>query len=599
MIKKFIIIALLSLVVLIQPLSLYAATVDVASDPEFNANDIISDEDLTDTLSFTEQQIQDFLNAQEGFIRSYTEPHPDTGQIETAAHIIWQAAQDARINPEIVLAILQKEQSLIEDPDPVAKQFDWATGYSRCDGCAGVSAYKGFGNQVRAAAKRLRYYFDHPTEFSSFRAGVASNTLDGFTIVPANQATAGLYIYNPWRGGSRYNDRLIGANYNFYRIWKRYTKPLLDDRTIVRNRDTNQYQVLQSNQVHSFVDPGIVPTLFTSAQIAAAPVIANRKLTRFFPQGSALTLNDAFAGTLIGFEPSGKPLAGSTTTYSVTFKNVGMKTWEKATTKLSVMDVAGAPSPLKTKAWPAASGGFIPKEETIAPGQTATFTVPFQLPKIVRGYDQLIELRYQPTVSASVDNPTVRITAYSVFGDQPTTTIVPSAANATAPSATTPTGPIAIGGTRSSLIVVAQSPLQGEVVEEDLPKTLKPGQKAKATIRIKNTGIVPWKKMTVRLNAYGENVKLQAPLYDKSWRDKQRVVLMKESVVKPGEVATFNFTVLAPKKENAYTQTYQWTLQDGRLKEWLGKPIRLNGLDPEWTTTTIVESKPGNVEKLY
>ncbi len=599
MIKKQFLIALLSIIIVLQPLSLVAATIDVATDTEFNANDIISDEDFTDINGMSEVEIQQFFISQKGFIASFTEPNPDTNELETAARIVWQAAQTAQVNPEILVTMLQKEQSLIEDPNPSSNQFDWATGSSRCDGCSGSTAYKGFRNQVTAAAKRLRYYFDHPQEFKTFRAGVASTTLDGFTIIPANQATAGLYIYNPWRGGSRVNNRLIGANYNFYRIWKRYTKPLFPDRTIVKTKDTNELLVVQSNQVRSFVDPSITTILFRPDQIESAPMVAKRKLTRFYPSGELLTLNDAFAGSLVAVETKDTPLAGKAATYTVAFKNVGVNTWDQKTIRLLISDVAGAVTPLKTPKWPSSKGGFLPKETMIAPGQVATFTVPFQFPKQVRGYDQLMELEYTPVVTASV-----RMAA-SVFGDSgvSTASTVPAAPNSSAPtqggSSPSPSVPLRISGTRSSIIVVAESPLQAEIQKQSLPISMKPGEKSTVTVQLKNTGTVPWKRGVVRFSAYGEKgVKSPAPLYHSSWRDKNRVAWMKESVVNPGQTGTFLFTVLAPKTEGVYVSKYQWTMQDGS-KEWNNQPIRLDGITPELIITTMVEKKPGNVEKLY
>ncbi len=600
MIKKQSLIALLSIILVLQPLSLIAATVDVASDPEFNANDIISDEDFVDTNGMSEAEIQAFFLTQKGFIAGFTQPNPDTLELETAAHIVWQAAQTAVINPEILVTMLQKEQSLIEDPDPSSNQFDWATGYSKCDGCSGSSTYKGFRNQVTASAKRLRYYFDHPDEFKTFRAGLASTTLDGFTIVPANQATAGLYIYNPWRGGSRVDNRLIGANYNFYRIWKRYTKPVFADRTIVKTKDTNELLVVQSNHIRPFVDVAIAPLLFTPQEIVSAPVVAKRKLTRFYPSGELLTLNDAFAGSFVSAQTNDAPLAGKTATYSVSFKNVGARTWDQKTTQLLISDVAGAQTPLRTSKWPSPKGGFLPKEQSIAPGQVATFSVPFQFPKQVRGYDQLMELEYSPVTTASL-----HIASASVFGDAPPPSIVSSTAATSVFNVLTPSvpssasGPLRISGTRSSVIVVAQSPLQSEIEKQSFPISMKPGEKSIVTLQLKNTGIIPWKRGVVRLSAYGQKgIKDPAPFYHKSWRDKTKVVWMKESVVNPGQTGTFSFTVLAPKTEGVYTSNYQWTMQDGS-KEWNNQPIRLDGINAEFVVTTTVEKKPGNVERLY
>ena len=51
------------------------------------------------------------------------------GSGDTAAHIIWQAAQDYRINPQVLIVLLQKETSLITDPIPNNGDYRKATGF--------------------------------------------------------------------------------------------------------------------------------------------------------------------------------------------------------------------------------------------------------------------------------------------------------------------------------------------------------------------------------------------------------------------------------------------------------------------------------------
>ncbi len=75
-------------------------------------------------------------------------------QPQSAALIIAEAAQAYGINPQVLLATLQKEQSLITTPNPTASQLNCAMGYNSCGG------FVGFFNQVDNATWQFRTYFE-------------------------------------------------------------------------------------------------------------------------------------------------------------------------------------------------------------------------------------------------------------------------------------------------------------------------------------------------------------------------------------------------------------------------------------------------------
>ncbi|MEK7508723.1 MAG: hypothetical protein AAB568_02610, partial [Patescibacteria group bacterium] len=138
MIKKIIIFtALLSL--LVAPTSVSAqipALPGVSVDPIFNPNFIISDNDMLNPNAMTLAEVQEFLAAKPGILANYKIFKPQIAMEQTAAEIIYQAAQTEGISPKVLLVLLQKEQSLVEDPTPTQYAFDWATGYAVCDGCS-------------------------------------------------------------------------------------------------------------------------------------------------------------------------------------------------------------------------------------------------------------------------------------------------------------------------------------------------------------------------------------------------------------------------------------------------------------------------------
>ncbi len=124
-----------------------------------------------------------------------------TGQ--SAAHIIWQAAQDYQINPQVLIVLLQKEQSLITDTWPNSRQFRSATGYGCPDTAACDTKYYGFKNQVRNAASLFRTvlnggWTNYPlgNNYIQYNPNAACG---GSTVYIENLATSALYRYTPYQ----------------------------------------------------------------------------------------------------------------------------------------------------------------------------------------------------------------------------------------------------------------------------------------------------------------------------------------------------------------------------------------------------------------
>ncbi len=183
----------------------------------FNPNYIISDAELTDAQAMDRNQIQAFL--ERGTLAEY-QTEDWEGRTRYASDIIWRAAQQNGINPRFLLVLLQKEQSLVEDPDPTTKQYDWATGYGVCDSCsmsdAGVSRWQGFGKQVNSAAMQFIEGYMADIETYGITAGKYGTgitiDIDGTDVTPFNAATAAMYAYTPHLHG----------NSNFVAIWDRW-----------------------------------------------------------------------------------------------------------------------------------------------------------------------------------------------------------------------------------------------------------------------------------------------------------------------------------------------------------------------------------------
>ena len=164
--------------------------VEAANLANFDSGYIISDYQMSNYNSMSEAEIQNFLREKGncGDTRTYLASyypnlsyHIRDGHFvcladetfgdgvaygdgvangASAAHIIWQAAQDYRINPQVLIVLLQKEQGLITDSWPNHLQYRSAAGYGCPDTAACDSKYYGFKNQVRNAAALFRTVLD-------------------------------------------------------------------------------------------------------------------------------------------------------------------------------------------------------------------------------------------------------------------------------------------------------------------------------------------------------------------------------------------------------------------------------------------------------
>ena len=218
------------------------------SSSDFNAGRIIDDVVFRNKNSMSVQQIQDFLNAKvptcdrnhTGFTGSsgtvYSPPwtclkeynentstlQNNIGQFNTdgspyqvpggisAAQIIWNAGQQYNINPQVILATLQKESGIVTDTWAAGWQYKTAMGYGCPDtgpnNSANCSAnYFGFYNQVNDAAWQFNQYIINPSSYN-FQSGVTRYiqyspdvNCGGSDVAIQTAATAALYNYTPYQ----------------------------------------------------------------------------------------------------------------------------------------------------------------------------------------------------------------------------------------------------------------------------------------------------------------------------------------------------------------------------------------------------------------
>ena len=218
----------------------YANTPSI--DPSYNSR-IIDDAIFLNSGSMSVSDIQNFLNSKvptcdtnhQGGLAQYPPPYtclkdyvdPTTGK--SSAQLIYDEATSIGLNPQVILATLEKEQGLVSDTWPYPSQYKSAMGYgcpesqSVCD-----SSYYGFYNQVHLGARLLRAGDARDCGDTSTLPGwtVSSQwaqgntvTIDGRATYLGTCATGALYNYTPHRPDSAYTLAADGnyyyGNYNF------------------------------------------------------------------------------------------------------------------------------------------------------------------------------------------------------------------------------------------------------------------------------------------------------------------------------------------------------------------------------------------------
>lgn len=242
---------------------------------EFDQNHIISDSEAEDYNSLNSFQIQDFLEDNNSYLADFKysgdnpsleelvqDPEADYIRERGAATIIYNAAQESKINPKLLLTMLQKEQGLIEKTDPSERALNYAMGYYCYDGDYCNPKYKGFGKQVRATAQQFRWYMDHIASYDH-QPGVRSCiddptpdipcTAKGVEIQPENKITAAMYVYTPHLHGNKL----------FYTLWNKYgfggdvpdnviSDGIFPDGALVKAHDSSAIYLISDGEKRAF-----------------------------------------------------------------------------------------------------------------------------------------------------------------------------------------------------------------------------------------------------------------------------------------------------------------------------------------------------------
>ena len=270
--------------------------VKAASLDGFDAGYIISDWQMGNYNSMSEAEIQNFLTSKNscgnrdydyylrlsrnsGYQWHWKDDHfvclseelfgdgETIGWGDTAAHILWQTAQDYRINPQALIVLWQKETGLITDPIPNNGDYRKATGYGCPDTAPCSSEYYGFKNQVRRAAALFRTVLDGGwTNYPLGENYIQYNPnpdCGGSVVNVRSLATSALYRYTPYQPNqgaidAGYGTAYCGAygNRNFYLYFQDWFGGITNDyeEKLGRTIPDGKYQITLKNNSYKSLD---------------------------------------------------------------------------------------------------------------------------------------------------------------------------------------------------------------------------------------------------------------------------------------------------------------------------------------------------------
>jgi len=327
--KRGIIALTISLVLAATALTVPIATAPAASaatPSDFSAGNIISDSVFFDPGVMTSAQVQQFLDSQisgcaSGYtcLNNYTETTATrpadayckayTGVAsQRASDIIWSVGQACGINPQVLIVLLQKEQSLVTDTSPTTSTYNRATGYGCPDTAPCDTQFYGFTNQVYKAARQFRVYQAWPGDFN-YRPGanaILFNPNSGCgasTVYIENQATAGLYNYTPYQPNAAALANLYGigdscssyGNRNFWRLFTDWFGNPQGSSLVRTSADPTVYLVTETNR-YTVSSVGLYSSLLA---LGTPRVVSQQYLDRFPLKGEAGNLlRDSSTGAI-------------------------------------------------------------------------------------------------------------------------------------------------------------------------------------------------------------------------------------------------------------------------------------------------------------
>jgi len=436
---------------------------------------------------------------------------------ESAAQIIWNAAQKYSINPQVLLVTLQKEDMLVQDTWPLESQYLYAMGSNCPDGPSGAQCdpnYAGFSIQVYSGAALFRGYLDNMNQpWWSYAKPYQNNSIlwqDPYVqncgsgnVYIQTMATAALYTYTPYQPNQAALNNLYGTG-------------------------------------------------------DSCSAYGNRNFWVMFNDWFGTTLGDLFQAARVSPNATVSILPGQRATITVEFRNTGLWTWHDDSVnwpgippvRLITTDAQSSPfsydwpnnfTPNFTMTVYQADGTtLIPDQHTVAPGQIASFTFTLTAPWTIT-----------PGIYANAYQLVMAGTSISL-------------------------GPLAFASTPVDI----PPPFRAAMVSQSDWPTVLPGDSTYLYIRYKNTGQYAWHDSTVDwpgmppvdlVTANGNNISIFSyawptrsianTTFSAVYAPDNSTLTTDQHTVNPGQIVEFKVPLSVP-----------WNLSLGTYKEYF-RPV--------------------------
>ncbi|MGB4759539.1 MAG: hypothetical protein WBP26_05805 [Candidatus Saccharimonadales bacterium] len=415
------------------------------------------------------------------------------GGNRSAAQIIRDVGDACNINPQVLLVLLQKEQSLITDEWPWQRQYTKATGFGCPDTAPCDPSYGGFFYQVYYGARAFKKYARDANQYNYFAK--SNNNIRYSPLVSCgssnvyiqNQATAGLYVYTPYQPNTAALNNLYGTG---------------DDCSAYGNR----------NFWRMFND------WFGSTH---AKPFAWQPVAQEFYTDAART------------KPASVTVLASSTTYYLRLRvqNMGNSTWHNSggpsNNQVNLATSNGRASTFANSDWLSANRPAVLREATVTPGEMGTFEFSIRTPGqfgnwneyfnlVAEGQTWLNDVGLYWPLRITPPTPLWQLSGQEIFGDTNRST-------------------------RINTSVMA------------------PNTTYYVRVKARNTGNTNWTNAGANPTRLGTSgpVDRASQFADSSWIAPNRAALLKESLIKPGETGTFEFSIRTPGNYKTYNEYFQ------------------------------------------
>ena len=513
--------------------------------------DLINNSVFINSSIMSQSSIQSFLNDKNSYLRNhsyqevcsnnYMKAHyAHCGQTVLASYIIRDAAVAYNLSPRVIMATMQKEESLITAQNPTSSQINFAMGYA-CPDSGGCGAVSGFFNQVDWGTWQLRLNYARsngdnswlgtdsyvgyacPNATAYYSTGLYPGRSVTFyddygtaytTITLANAATASMYCYTPhvYPGSSR--------EYYSGSYWFVY-----------------YYDLWWGSTIYSW-----------SADLSAS--------------------NDQqFYNTQTDCQNNTNPITLSGMTFrtgqqywvKITATNTGSQTWSNTFVKIGTASPANHTGIFNDGSWASSNRPAYLSTSSVPPNSTGVFNC-FSITA-----EQMIDGAYSEHYQLVAEGKTS-----GWMQDNASFTLGMQVSNP-------------YNGLLTELKTFRDSTYTMPVDHSVMTY----GQKIYISLKAKNIGSQTWSTSFTKVGTKNPNDRTSS-FYDSSWPATNRPALLQESSVAPGQTGTFKFVLNAPSTAGIYSEAFG-LVAEGQTSGWMP--------EPEFTFNIRVVSPP--LDMLY